>query len=135
MKRLNLIHTPRYALVFLMTALLLGFVTSCKDDNDDPSPSTHKVVLKAIASSGSNLQTAVYGVSGNPKTVSLSGTTWISEEMIASEGTLINAVVNGVGANTSSTLKVQVWIDGVMKKEESGLIGTTLSTSIINYKL
>lgn len=108
----------------LLATMLFGFVTSCsKDDDDDNNVNgagkSHKVVFKAIASSGSNISGAVYGIDGNPTTAtSLSGTTWTSPEVTSEAGAYnANVAVNALGANASSTLKVQIWVDGELKKE------------------
>ncbi|WP_228401658.1 hypothetical protein [Chryseobacterium sp. PMSZPI] len=114
----------RGTLVAIMTVLFFGFVTSCSKDNDDNNNingggKSHKIVFKAIASSGSNIDGAVYGIDGNATTASsLSGTTWSSPEVTSEPGAYnANVVVNAIGANASSTLKVQIWVDGELKKE------------------
>ena len=108
--------------VMVMAALVFGFVTSCSNDDDDDIPGTnktHKVIFKAEASAGSSIDIAVYGIDGNPTTAtSLSGTTWSSPEITTEAGAMsANVAVNAVGANASSTLKVQIWVDGELKKE------------------
>ena len=109
--------------LMLAAALIFGFVSSCSDDDaDNPvngAGETHKVVFKAIASSGSNIDVAVYGIDGNPTTASsLSGTTWSSPEVTAEKGAYTaNVAVNAIGTGASSTLKVQIWVDGELKKE------------------
>lgn len=108
--------------VMVMAALVFGFVTSCSNDDDDDIPGTnktHKVVFKAEASAGSSIDIAVYGIDGNPTTAtSLSGTTWSSPEITSEAGAMsANVAVNAFGANASSTLKVQIWVDGELKKE------------------
>jgi len=107
-------------IAFAAFAALMG--ASCsKDDGGTPGPSTssHKVQFKAEASAGSNISVAVYGYDATTTTAtSLSGTTWSSPEITVPAGaSLATAAVNASGANASSTLKVQVWVDGVMKKE------------------
>ncbi|MFY1047125.1 hypothetical protein [Chryseobacterium sp. GP-SGM7] len=118
--------------LMLVTAFIFGFVTSCKNDGDDVSEAndTHKVIFKAEASSGSNISTAVYGIDGNPITVNgLSGTTWMSPEITTDTKVYnSNVVVNATGANSASTLKVQIWVDGELKKE-STVTGKNLSAS------
>lgn len=117
--------------LMLITAFIFGFITSCKNDDDvSETENTHKVIFKAEASSGTNINTAVYGIDGNPITVNgLSGTTWMSPE-ITTETQVYNSnvVVNATGANSSSTLKVQIWVDGELKKE-STVTGQVLSAS------
>jgi hypothetical protein len=111
-------HTLKIVTFFAAVILL----ASCgKDDNNTPTPSptAHKVIFKAEASAGSNISIAVYGYDASTTTASsLSGTTWTSPEITVPAGTVVaSAAVNATGANASSTLKVQVWVDGVMKKE------------------
>ncbi|WP_415326201.1 hypothetical protein [Chryseobacterium sp. MMS23-Vi53] len=115
------------------TALVFGFVASCSNDDDDIIPGdgkTHKVVFKAEASSGSNIDIAVYGIDGNPTTASsLSGTTWTSPEITTDKNAYsANVAVSADGANASSTLKVQIWVDGELKKEGTSS-GQVLSAS------
>ena len=122
MKKMKLKNVLRGSFLMMMTALILGFFASCSNDDDDNVPGTnksHKVVFKAEASSGSNIDVAVYGIDGNPTTASsLSGTTWTSPEVTTEGGAYsANVAVNAIGANASSTLKVQIWVDGVLKKE------------------
>lgn len=114
----------RGTFIAVMAAMLIGLVASCSKDDDDDNHvngagKSHKVVFKAIASSGSNIDVAVYGIDGNPTTASsLSGITWSSPEVTSESGAYnANVAVNAVGANASSTLKVQIWVDGELKKE------------------
>lgn len=125
----------RGAFFVLLTTMLIGAVASCsKDDDDDNnvngSKKSHKVVFKAIASSGSNIEAAVYGIDGNPTTAtSLSGSTWTSPEVTSEAGAYnANVVVNALGVNASSNLKVQIWVDGELKKEGTST-GQILSAS------
>lgn len=123
MKKMKLKQVFKGTFLMLAAALIFGFVSSCSDDDDDNpvngSGETHKVVFKAIASSGSNIDVAVYGIDGNPTTASsLSGTAWSSPEVTAEKGAYTaNVAVNAIGAGASSTLKVQIWVDGELKKE------------------
>lgn len=112
----------RGTFVVLLATMLMGFVASCSkddDDNVDGSKKSHKVVFKAIASAGANIDGAVYGIDSNATTAtSLSGTTWSSPEVTSEAGAYnANVVVNAIGADASSTLKVQIWVDGELKKE------------------
>jgi len=123
MKKMKLKQVFKGTFLMLAAALIFGFVSSCSDDDDDNpvngAGETHKVVFKAIASSGSNIDVAVYGIDGNPTTASsLSGTTWSSPEVTAEKGAYTaNVAVNAIGTGASSTLKVQIWVDGELKKE------------------
>lgn len=124
----------RGALAMMLATMLIGFVSSCSSDDDDNPANgagkSHKVVFKAIASSGSNIDIAVYGIDGNPTTAtSLSGTTWSSPEVTSEAGAYgANVAVSALGADASSTLKVQIWVDGELKKEGTSS-GQILSAS------
>lgn len=122
MKRMRMSQLLKGTFVVLLTTLFIGFAVSCSNDDDDdngPAKNSHKVVFKAIASSGSDIEVAVYGIDGNPTTASsLSGTTWTSPEVTSEAGAYnANVAVNAIGADASSTLKVQIWVDGELKKE------------------
>ncbi|MFC0427156.1 hypothetical protein [Chryseobacterium scophthalmum] len=132
MKKIKLNQVFKGLFVAVITVMVLSFVESCRKDNDDASEDikTQKVVFKAEGSSGVNISKAVYGIDGNPITVTgLSGTTWTSPELTA-EGVVYNTnvVVNATGVDAASTLKVQIWVDGQLKKE-SVSSGMTLSAS------
>jgi len=134
MKKMKIVHVLKGTFVVLMATLFIGLVTtSCKNDDDDDIPGagkSHKVVFKAIASSGSDIDVAVYGIDGNPTTASsLSGTTWSSPEVTSEAGAYgANIAVGATGVNASSTLKVQIWVDGELKKEGTSS-GQVLSAS------
>ncbi len=132
MKKIKLNQVFKGLFVAVITVMVLSFVESCRKDNDDTSEDikTQKVVFKAEGSSGVNISKAVYGIDGNPITVNgLSGATWTSSEVTA-EGVVYNTnvVVNATGVDAASTLKVQIWVDGQLKKE-SVSSGMTLSAS------
>lgn len=132
MKKIKLNQVFKGLFVAVITVMVLSFVESCRKDNDDTSEDikTQKVVFKAEGSSGVNISKAVYGIDGNPITVNgLSGATWTSPELTA-EGVVYNTnvVVNATGVDATSTLKVQIWVDGQLKKE-SVSSGMTLSAS------
>lgn len=133
MKKMKFVHVLKGTFVVLMATMLIGLVSSCKNDDDDDIPGagkSHKVVFKAIASSGSDIDVAVYGIDGNPTTASsLSGTTWTSPEVTSEAGAYgANVAVGATGVNASSTLKVQIWVDGELKKEGTSS-GQVLSAS------
>ncbi|UWX58819.1 hypothetical protein N0B40_10195 [Chryseobacterium oranimense] len=123
MRKMTMNQLLKGMFVVLLTTMFIGFATSCSNDDDDdnngPAKKSHKIVFKAIASSGSNIEVAVYGIDGNPTTASsLSGTTWTSPEVTSEAGAYnANVAVNAIGADASSTLKVQIWVDGELKKE------------------
>ncbi|WP_265427203.1 hypothetical protein [Chryseobacterium sp. YIM B08800] len=131
MKKIKLSCVCKGLFVAVMTVMVLSFVESCrKDDDASEDVKTQKIIFKAEGSSGVNISKAVYGIDGNPITVTgLSGTTWSSPELTA-EGVVYNTnvVVNATGVDAASTLKVQIWVDGQLKKE-SVSSGMTLSAS------
>lgn len=131
MKKIKLSRVCKGLFVAVITVMVLSFVESCrKDDDVSEDVKTQKIIFKAEGSSGVNISKAVYGIDGNPITVTgLSGTTWSSPELTA-EGVVYNTnvVVNATGVDAASTLKVQIWVDGQLKKE-SVSSGMTLSAS------
>lgn len=132
MKKIKLSCVFKGLFVAVITVMVLSFVESCRKDDDHSSEDikTQKIIFKAEGSSGVNISKAVYGIDGNPITVNgLSGTTWTSPELTA-EGVVYNTnvVVNATGVDAASTLKVQIWVDGQLKKE-SVSSGMTLSAS------
>lgn len=132
MRKIKLNQVFKGLFVAVITVMVLSFVESCRKDDEDTSEDTktQKVVFKAEGSSGVNISKAVYGIDGNPITVTgLSGTTWASPELTA-EGVVYNSnvVVNATGVDAASTLKVQIWVNGELKKE-SVSSGQTLSAS------
>lgn len=78
------------------------------------------MVLKAETSSGSTLSHLLYGYDSNQTTVSgLGVATWTSLEIALPENaSVVNFTANGVGIDAASTLKLQIFVDGVLKKEE-----------------
>ena len=132
MKKIKLSCVFKGLFVAVITVMVLSFVESCRKDDDHSSEDikTQKIIFKAEGSSGVNISKAVYGIDGNPITVNgLSGATWTSPELTA-EGVVYNTnvVVNATGVDAASTLKVQIWVDGQLKKE-SVSSGMTLSAS------
>ncbi len=116
--------------LFLTLALFLFVGCSDDDNNGSSSPSEDEIVFKAEASAGSSLNLCVYGYDSTLTTASsLGGTVWTSAPITApSDATVASIVMNAMGANENSTLKVQIYVNGVLKKE--GLSsGTALSAS------
>ncbi|WP_316820231.1 hypothetical protein [Pedobacter gandavensis] len=115
----------------LSLSLVLGIMllVSCSKDKDNSPSGSHKVVFKAIASAGSEINTAVY-TAGDGKTetfTSLTGQTWTSTEYtIDSKALVVNFGANGLGKDASSNLVVEIWVDGV-KKADGKSTGTILT--------
>ncbi|WP_342328641.1 hypothetical protein [Pedobacter sp. FW305-3-2-15-E-R2A2] len=116
----------------LSLILSLTLLFACKKDkNDGPSNNTHKVVFKAIGSTGTKISTAVYtDGSGKAETfTSLNTQNWTSNEYtISSSAHAVSFGVSGTGVNANSTLVVEIWIDGV-KAADGKSTGTILSPS------
>jgi len=116
----------------LMVATLF---TACKKDDDDkPSRTSHKVVFKAIGSSGVTLSHGLYGWDQSITTLSnLTGNTWTSPEVTSpAEAINLNVLINAQATSSSATLKVQIFVDGQLKSEGNSA-GSVLSASA-NYK-
>lgn len=118
-------------LLSLTMVLGLMLFMSCSKDKDNSPSGSHKVIFKAIASSGSSIQTALY-TAGSGKTenfTSLTGETWTSTEYtIDSKDLVVNFGANAIGKDAASTLVVEIWVDGV-KKADGKSTGAILSAS------
>lgn len=123
-------------LLFFPALLCMLAFAGCSGKDDNPAPSGHKIKYRAEVSSGSSLHTVVYmAASGQSTTLSnLTGTTWESAEfnMPASTGAVSIAGV-GTAANASATIKVQIFVDGVMKKESTATGQTSFGASTTFY--
>ena len=107
--------------------LTVSVFYSCKKDN---AP-THKVKFKAETSSDAKLSAVAYtNESGNvTNTSSLNSSSFASSELtIPSSVSIITFSANGNGASAASTLKVQIYVDGNLVKENTGT-GTVLTAS------
>lgn len=126
----------KFAALTVMTAIVLSTLGCSKDKDDTPSNTSHKLVFKAEASSGSSLNTVVYGYDNSLTSVSsLSSTTWTSPEITApANASVASVIMNAIGANASSTLKVQVYVDGVLKKEGTSAGSALSATAQFNLR-
>lgn len=97
---------------------------------DTPANASHKVVFKAEASAGSLINMVVYGHDVTLTTVSaIKKQSWTSPEMdVPASANVASIIANAAGASASATLKVQVYVDGVLKKEGTST-GTALSAT------
>lgn len=115
------------SLSFIVLAVTILF--SCKKDNNNDG--THKVKFKAETSSDAKLSSVVYTSATGDLTTnsSVNSSSFASAELtIPSSIPIISFGANGTGASAGSTLKVQIWVDGVMVKENIGT-GTALSAT------
>ncbi|WP_199724384.1 hypothetical protein [Taibaiella sp. KBW10] len=117
----------KVALFVSVAACMAVFASSCKKKGG----SAHRVVFKAHTSSEGNIKVAVYGYDTKTTTASkLNGTTWVSPEITVPAGSQnATVVVDGSGPFASSTLKVQIYVDGALKKESISS-GQTLSAAV-----
>lgn len=120
------IKLTRPALLFFAVISIL----SCSSDDDSAANVSNKVIFKAEASSGSSINMVVYGYDATLETVSgINNQSWTSPEItIPASANVASIIANAMGANASSTLKVQVYVNGVLKKEGTST-GTALSAS------
>lgn len=117
--------------VFVSVITFMVLVSSCKKDDTGGGNGTHKIQFKGRGSAGVVIQAVVYTVGTNPTSVTgISGATWSSPEITSSAKDL-TVVINALGANASSTLTTEIYIDGVLKKSGTS-VGTALS-SLVNY--
>lgn len=97
-----------------------SFCLSCSKDKDNtPSKKTHEIQFKVITSAGSNIQLAVYAIDDDiTSESSIAGNEWESELTLAPTGTkTVTLNAQGIGADESATMKVQIFVDGELTKE------------------
>lgn len=113
----------------LFSLVLIQTLTSCSK-NDAPKSSTKKIVFKAEASSGVLVKMVVYGFDTDLTSISNANVqTWTSPEItIPADYNVATITANAMGTNSSSTLKVKIFIDGVEKKVNTST-GTALSAT------
>jgi len=118
--RLSSRRLPAFAMLLVCSMLLI----CCGKSKDSPSPSSqsHKLLFKAVASAGCDLTNVAYGTDNDiVSRSSLSGTTWQSDEISVPAGTSVATIAIGAdGVDASSTLTVQIYVDGKLKKEGKG---------------
>ena len=97
---------------------------------DEPTSTSKKVVFKAEASAGSTVRMIVYGYDASLTTISNANTqTWTSSEIVVPATANVASISgNGMGANAAATLKVQIYVNGQLKKEGTST-GTALSVT------
>jgi hypothetical protein len=113
----------------------LSVVSCSKSDDDKPSGGSHKIRMKAEASAGSSMYLIFYvDAAGESKQfTNVSGTSWDSGDL--TYGSSVQAISFGAAAtpkDASSTLKVQIYVDGKLEKESTAS-GTSLSASTTYY--
>lgn len=109
-------------LLFMAVVLLLTMFVSCSKKDTPHAQTPKKVVFKAQASGGASIKTIVYGPDADARTlVNQNLASWSSEEMTIAAGTNnVKINVQGTGSGASSTITVQIYVDGVLKAEQSG---------------
>jgi hypothetical protein len=106
--------------------LTVSVFYSCKKD----ASRTYKVKFKAETSSDAKLSAVAYtNETGNVTNSSLNSSSFASSELtIPSSVSIITFSANGNGASAASTLKVQIYVDGNLVKENTAA-GTVLTAS------
>jgi len=128
MKTITLKSITLSIFTLFMAATLL---VSCGKSKDNPSPvssGSHQIVYKATATDGTVNIVDYTIASGDQTTItSLNTATWSSDPITVptSIGSVVFAVT-GHGNSPSSTITVQIYVDGVLKKTNTGQ-GTSLS--------
>ena len=121
-------------LLFPALLCMLAFA-GCSGKGDDPKPTGHKIKYKAEVSSGSTIHTVIYiAASGENTTIAnLSVGTWESAEFNMPASTAaVSFGALGTPANGSASMKVQIIVDGVVKKESTSS-GGLLNASTTFY--
>lgn len=127
-KQKSLLNNCIKGFLSLVVLSLFAVITSCRNDDDNNVSVSHKIVYKAELSAGSNITSAGYvDVPGGTVIYAsgVSGTTWVSPETAKTIGVpkgstasqTAFATVKATGANATSTLKVQIYVDGALVKE------------------
>lgn len=113
----------------LFSLVLIQILASCSKD-DTPKVSPKKIVFKVEASTGVLVEMVVYGFDTDLTSISNADVqTWTSPEItIPANYNVATLTANAMGTNSSSTLKVKIFIDGVEKKMNSST-GTALSAT------
>lgn len=135
----------RFTTVCLTLIGLLAVLTSCNNDDEKLYDVTHKVVYKAEGSAGVNITSVVYSQGGYKPITNVNGSTWTSAEFTETKKLAVGRIdyspvlvaVDATGTSASSTLKVQIYVDGVLKKEvkTSGQVLTADADYSIEYKV
>lgn len=125
--------------LIILVISIFSFVGCSRDSSDDAPPATsttHKVVFKAEVSAGSSISQATYGYDSSfTSASSLSGVTWSSPEItVPANTTAVSATVYAIGNSASSTIKTQIYVDGVLKKEATGSGEALIAHAAYNLK-
>jgi ABC-type oligopeptide transport system substrate-binding subunit len=132
MKTITLKSITLSIFTLFMTATLL--VSCSKSSDNKPSGSTsHKIIYKATATNGAVIDGVSYTDAQGDQTSlnGLNATTYTSPEITvpASQESVIFAA-EGEGTGASSTITVNIYVDGVIKKTNTGSgLGISIPTS------
>lgn len=112
------IRKKKITSLFVLTMMALAFTACSKNDGSSeniPNTSTHTLVLKAKNSESTSYH--IHKEYDNHMTLlsEISENFWTSQEIALSENTIASMVINALGAN----LKLQIFVDGVLKKGRS----------------
>lgn len=116
-------------LLLPLLALSIG-MSACGGKDDDPAPgrTAKKVQFKATGSAGVQIKMVVYGYDTQVTTASdINSNTWQSPVLdVPASAMGGSCTVGAVGPNAGSTLKVEMYINGDLKKTGTSS-GTALS--------
>lgn len=111
---------------------LLAFsiaIAACGGKDKDPAPSRNakKVYFKVTGSAGVSIFSAVYGYDATLTTrTSIGGNSWTSPEITVPASAIgSSCYANGSGPDAQATLKVEMFVDGELKKT-----GTSQGTAL-----
>ncbi len=119
----------------LIVAVSFTFAACSKNNQRTPGNLSHKVIFKAEASAGSFINMVVYGYDVTLTPVSgINAPIWTSPEItVPPNASIASITANALGVNTSSSLKVQVYVNGLLKKE--GISTGTALSATAHYNL
>ena len=108
------------ALSFCLVVLTALF--SCSKDDDTKNGGPYEVEYKVTTSSNAEINTVVHSnAQGDPTSLtSLTGKTWSMKLTVNAGVQAISLGANAVATDASGTIKVQILVNGVVVKENTG---------------
>lgn len=108
-----------FKFLLLAVAAIVCLSACSKSKDDSPASSVHKAKFRVEVSAGASIIGMTYGYDDQFKTQSTpSGTVWESAEVTIPAGArTVWMETSGQSPNASGTMKAQIYIDGVLKKE------------------
>lgn len=126
--------------IFLLSVFSINLLISCDDkdkkneENLNGSGESYKVLFKAEVAPKGKIRTVVYGVDSAISTQSsIEEQSW-NKELVTKKGDrVVTFSVGALGEDKDSTLKVEIWVDGKLKKESHSkgeILSATASLSL-----